>query len=100
MMPAPAVEAKKAKIVDEVVETMEDSLLMFCVRSEGIKVNELNIIRQKMPEATTIRCVKNTLVKRAAEDFPKFQGGDSLLEYSNYWFFVPEEDMRSTVDTW
>merc|ERR1711990_1294246 len=73
---------------------------MFCVRSEGIKVNEINEMRQKFPDEVTIRCVKNTLVKRACEDIPKFQGGDSLLEYSNYWFFVPEEQMRPAVDVW
>merc|ERR1719498_453294 len=53
-----------------------------------------------MPEGTTIRCVKNTLIRRAAEKVPRFQGGDDLLEYSNYWFFCPEEEMRSSVETW
>lgn len=100
MMPSPETIAKKATIVDEVVETMEGSMLMFCVRSEGIPVNEMNILRQQMPEGTTIRCVKNTLVKRAAEQVPKFQGGDDLLVRSNYWFFCPEEDMRETFKTW
>lgn len=96
---AAAIE-KKSKIVDEVRETMENSALMFCVRSEGIKPNDMNAMRQKFPEDVTVRCVKNTLVRRAAEDVPKFQGGDSLLEYSNYWFFVPEDKMRTTVDIW
>ena len=99
-MGAPAIVAKKAAIVDEVKEAMESSALMFCVRSEGIKVNDLNAIRQKLPESVTMRCVKNTLVKRAAEDFPNFQGGDALLAYSNYWFFVPEDQMRPAVDVW
>merc|ERR1719164_294591 len=79
---------------------MEKSALMFCVRSEGIKPNDMNRMRQKYPEEITIRCVKNTLIKRAAEEVPKFQGGDSLLEYSNYWFFVPEQHLRTTVETW
>jgi len=96
----PATVAKKQAIIDEVKETMESSSLMFCVRSEGITVNDMNMMRQKFDDSVTIRCVKNTLVKRAAEQVPKFQGGDSLLEYSNYWFFVPEEQMRPTVETW
>lgn len=99
-MASAAVTAAKAKIVEEVKETMKDSMLMFCVRSEGIKVNDMNAMRQKFDDAVTVRCVKNTLVKRAAEDFPNFQGGDDLLHYSNYWFFVPEDHMRSTYDTW
>jgi len=100
MMPAPQVLAKKAKVVEEVKATLEDTTLMFCVRSAGLKVNELNALRQKLPESVTMRCVKNTLVKRAVEDFPQFQGGDDLLHYSNYWFFVPEDQMRPAVDTW
>jgi large subunit ribosomal protein L10 len=99
-MASAAVVAKKSAIVEEVKGHMGDSALMFCVRSEGIKVNEMNAMRQKFDDSVTVRCVKNTLVKRAAEDYPQFQGGDSLLEYSNYWFFVPEEAMRSTVEVW
>jgi hypothetical protein len=100
MMAAPAVVAKKAKVVDEVKDAMEDAMLAFCVRSEGIQVNDMNMLRQKFDDEVTVRCVKNTLFKRAAEEVPKFQGGDELLAYSNYWFFVPEASMRSTVDTW
>ena len=96
---AVAVE-KKAKVVAEVVDTMQDAMMMWCVRSESITVNDMNMMRQKFPEGVTIRCVKNTLVKRAAEEVPRFQGGDSLLAYSNYWFFVPEEHVRVTYDTW
>ena len=92
--------AKKKIVVDAVVETMQDSALMFCVRSEGITVNDMNMMRQKFPEEVKIRCVKNTLVKRAAMEVPKFQGGDSLCAYSNYWFFVPEEHLRETFETW
>jgi len=100
MMGAAWAVEKKSKIVEEVKETMDGSLLMFCVRSEGISVNDMNMMRQKFPDDVTIRCVKNTLVKRAAEDFPRFQGGDALLKKSNYWFFVPETSMRDAVDTW
>lgn len=100
MMPSEATIAKKAQVVEEVVTMMEDAMLMYCVRSEGIKVNEINMLRQKFPEEVKIRCVKNTLVARAAEQVPKFQGGDELLEKSNYWFFVPETHLREGVDTW
>ena len=99
-MGSAAAVAKKAAVVEEVQAAMEPAALMFCVRSEGITVNDMNMMRQKFSDDVTIRCVKNTLVKRAVEDYPRFQGGDSLLAYSNYWFFVPEASMRSTVDTW
>merc|ERR1719387_3473059 len=96
---AAAIE-KKSKIVDEVRETMENSALMFCVRSEGIKPNDMNAMRQKFPEDVTVRCVKNTLVKRAAQEVPKMQGLDDLCKRSNYWFFVPEGSVRPTFETW
>ena len=99
-MGSDATVAKKSAVVEEVKEILADTSLMFCVRSEGITVNDINMLRRKFPESVTMRCLKNTLVKRAVEDFPKFQGGDALLEYSNYWFFCPEDDMRSTVDIW
>ena len=92
--------AKKAALVEECKAAMEPAALMFCVRSEGITVNDMNKMRQKFPEDVTIKCVKNTLVKRAAEDYPQFQGGDELLVRSNYWFFVPEDKMRETYKTW
>jgi large subunit ribosomal protein L10 len=99
-MASAAVVEKKSKVVTEVREAMDTSMVMWCVRSEGIKVNDMNMMRQKFPEEVTVRCVKNTLVRRAAEEYPQFQGGDSLLEYSNYWFFVPAEHMRETYKTW
>ena len=99
-MGAPAIVAKKAVIVDEVKATLENTMLMFCVRSEGMPVNKMNEVRQRMPEGTTIRCVKNTLVKRAIADDDRFPESDDLLQYSNYWFFVPEANVRETVETW
>ena len=101
-MLSPAQE-KKASLVEEVKAQMQTSSLLFCVRSEGITVNEMNLQRQKFPDSVKIRCVKNTLIHRAAQDFPDFEvvsktGGE--LKFSNYWFFVPEEDMRATVKTW
>lgn len=92
--------AKKSAVVDEVVDTMEKSMLMFCVRSEGISANDMNMMRQRFHEDVTVRCVKNSLVKRAMNKVPRFQGGDSLLTRSNYWFFVPEEHLRTTYTTW
>ena len=99
-MGAPHNIAKKAALVNQLKETLAESSLIFSARSAGLTVNEMNIIRQKMPEGTTIRCVKNTLMRRALQDFPNFQGGASLLENSNFWFFVPETAIRDTVEVW
>lgn len=101
-MGAPSIVAKKAAVVDEVKEVLEESSLLFCARSEGIPVNKINDIRQKLPEGSTMRCVKNTLIKRATESFDNFPVSEEekLTEYSNYWFFVPETEIRETVELW
>jgi len=99
-MVAADVVARKAKLVEEVKATLSDTSLMFCVRSEGLTVNKINEMRQKMPEGTVVRCVKNTLVKRAIEGDARFPLSEELLQYSNYWFFVPEANLRETVELW
>mmetsp|Transcript_64385 Transcript_64385/g.107013 ORF Transcript_64385/g.107013 Transcript_64385/m.107013 type:complete len:231 (-) Transcript_64385:2-694(-) len=93
---------KKTKVVEGVKEVMAESQLMFCVRSEGLQVNELNAFRQTLPEGVVMQCVKNTLIKRAVQDFPHFQadGLESVLHYSNFWFFAPEEQIRPAVEKW
>merc|ERR1719393_1158994 len=55
-----------------------------------------------LPEEIKMRCVKNTLMLKATEDYPQFQAEKlpELLEYSNYWFFVPEDKMRESVKVW
>lgn len=102
MMPGTAALAKKSVEVTQIKEIMEDSQLLFCVRSEGYPVNKLNALRQDLPEGVVMRCCKNTLVLRAAQDFERFSAEDlpSLLHYSNYWFFVPEESMKPAVEKW
>lgn len=108
--------AKKSTVVDKVRENMEDAQLMFCIRSEGITPNQMNLFRQSLPEDIKLQCVKNTLIKVASrpsedgshEGFERFNPAetdkvDDLLQYSNYWFFVPEEKMRDGVkvfDDW
>jgi len=99
-MGAAAVVAKKAAIVDEVKEALDNSMLVFCARSEGIPVNKINDVRQKLPEGTVMRCTKNSLVRRAIADYEQFPESDELLSYSNFWFYVPEGEVRDTVELW
>merc|ERR1711967_174377 len=80
----------------------------FCIRSEGIQPNQLNLFRQSLPEDIKLQCVKNTLVKVASRPddshagYERFNPADTaavdeMLQYSNYWLFVPEERMRESV---
>ena len=93
---------KKQKILETVDQAMKPASLIFCARSEGIKVNSLNAFRQTLPQGVHMQCVKNTLIKIAAKDHEQFDasGLESLCHYSNYWFFVDEDSMRDGVKLW
>uniref|UniRef100_A0A7S0NQ63 Ribosomal protein L10 n=1 Tax=Calcidiscus leptoporus TaxID=127549 RepID=A0A7S0NQ63_9EUKA len=94
--------AKKTKVLESVHEVMAESQLMFCVRSEGLQVNQLNELRQKLPDGVVLKCVKNTLINLAVREHEQFNAPniEELLQYSNYWFFVPETQMRESVKVW
>jgi len=98
---------KKTKQIADYRESMENAALMFCVRSEGIPVNEVNQLRQKFPEDIKIKVCKNNLLKLASqgeglERFSAISGEDELEinRMSNMWFFVPEDKMRESMDLW
>lgn len=101
-MGSPAAYEKKQKVVDALKQEMESATLMFAARSEGIPVNAMNKLRMEFEDidGATVMCAKNTLVKRAAEDYPHFMPEDSLTKYSNLWFFAKEESMRPAVEKW
>ena len=108
-MLSPAQE-KKAEQLEQVQGLMSDKALAFAVRSESIPVNALSELRQKIPEGVQMQCIKNTLMRRAVgaeglERFNAIAGGDGRKDFdvtrkSNYWFFVPEDKMRESVDLW
>merc|ERR1719274_125009 len=86
---------------------MEDAALMFCVRSEGIPVNEMSALRQSFPEDIKIKVCKNNLLQLASEKegvserFGAIAGDEKEINrMSNMWFFVPEDQMRASVDAW
>lgn len=94
--------AKKTEKLEDVRATMSEAQLMFCVRSEGLRVNEINKLRQLLPEGVQMKCVKNTLINLAVKDFEQFNadGIDELLHYSNFWFFASEDKMRESFQIW
>ena len=69
-MPAADVIEKKAKVVDQVKGSMEKAAMIFSVRTEGIKVNDMNRVRQKLPEDVDVTCAKSTLVRTEAWHVP------------------------------
>ena len=106
LMGGAAALAKKEAAVQEIREGMEDAALLFCVRSEGIPVNEMNALRMSMPEDVKIKVTKNNLLKIAAtgeglERFAAVAGEEKeITRMSNIWFYVPEDKMKTTVTGW
>ena len=106
LMAGAAALAKKEAAVQEIREGMEDAALLFCVRSEGIPVNEMNALRMSMPEDVKIKVTKNNLLKIAAtgeglERFAAVAGEEKeITRMSNIWFYVPEDKMKPTVEGW
>eukprot|EP00302_Diacronema_sp_CCMP2436_P021744 CAMPEP_0179975604 /NCGR_PEP_ID=MMETSP0983-20121128/38803_1 /TAXON_ID=483367 /ORGANISM="non described non described, Strain CCMP 2436" /LENGTH=272 /DNA_ID=CAMNT_0021892113 /DNA_START=57 /DNA_END=875 /DNA_ORIENTATION=+ len=89
--------AKKQDTIDGVKARLDASSLIFTFRSDGVEVNKLRGLRDKMPPSSTIVMVKNRLMKRAIQG-TKWDHLDSLLEHSNYWAFVPEDDIKPSID--
>lgn len=106
LMGGAAALAKKEAAVQDIREGMADATLLFCVRSEGIPVNEINALRMNMPEDVKIKVTKNNLIKIAAagEGLERFAGiageEQEITRMSNIWFYVPEDKMKSTVEGW
>ena len=101
-MAGEAGRARRSALLEDVKAVMEPASLMFNVRTEGLQVNELNNLRMSLPEGVVMKCCKNTLVNLAAADYPQFDAPEraDLLHYSNYWFFVPEDQMKDGIKSW
>jgi large subunit ribosomal protein L10 len=94
----PANLGKKQDTIESVKAKLEDSALIFTFRADGAQVNKLRELRNNMPAKSSITLVKNRLMKRAIEGDAKWDHLDPLLEYSNYWAFVHEEDIKASVE--
>lgn len=72
-------DAKEA-LVGKVHEKLMSAQAVFLVDYRGLKVSEINDLRQKLREASSeLEVVKNTLLKRAAQGTP----ADALAEHFN-----------------
>ena len=91
---ASSLEGKKTT-VEAVKGLLEESEMVFTIPASSIKVGEMQKLRRSMPEGTTVRVVKNTLMERAVAG-TEYEVATSLLSGANLWFFI-EEDISSTI---
>ena len=96
--------AGKAALVESVSGDLDESMLAFSVQGEGISVKVIDDLRNKLPETSKARMVKNTLMKRAGEksgwDADFLSSAEPLLSKSNLWFFAPESDLKATIEAY
>eukprot|EP00467_Chlorarachnion_reptans_P005857 CAMPEP_0114512568 /NCGR_PEP_ID=MMETSP0109-20121206/15053_1 /TAXON_ID=29199 /ORGANISM="Chlorarachnion reptans, Strain CCCM449" /LENGTH=263 /DNA_ID=CAMNT_0001692277 /DNA_START=66 /DNA_END=857 /DNA_ORIENTATION=+ len=81
---------RKEETVAFLKDNMEKSELVFGMRYNGFKVKEIEALRKKLPEDSSMRIAMNTLVKRAGEEVSGFEGIGPACKGDNAWWFVGE----------
>ncbi|MCY4378540.1 MAG: 50S ribosomal protein L10 [Candidatus Dadabacteria bacterium] len=60
-------KAEKQKVVDDLASRFQSVSSMFVVEYQGLKVNEMDVLRKKLRQTNTeFRVVKNTLLEKAS----------------------------------
>jgi len=85
----------KKETVDKVKVLLDSSEMIFSVPASGISVSQVQSLRRSLPDGTTMRVVKNTLMKRAIKGTDYEVAGEAI-NGANMWFFI-EEDIGGTV---
>jgi large subunit ribosomal protein L10 len=92
---ASTLEHKKEK-VSRVKSLLDSSLMIFSVPGSSLTVKEVQTLRRKLPETTTVSVVKNKLMARALEGTDFNAASGTLLKGSNMWFFI-QEDIQGSM---
>jgi large subunit ribosomal protein L17 len=89
----------KADTVKSVKILLDDSVFVFGIPNEDIEGQQIVSLRKSMPEGTTAKCIKNTLMHIACEG-TEWAVVDPLLKKANLWFFVDEDvNMKQTIES-
>eukprot|EP00527_Entomoneis_sp_CCMP2396_P000374 CAMPEP_0198142164 /NCGR_PEP_ID=MMETSP1443-20131203/5031_1 /TAXON_ID=186043 /ORGANISM="Entomoneis sp., Strain CCMP2396" /LENGTH=197 /DNA_ID=CAMNT_0043805121 /DNA_START=193 /DNA_END=786 /DNA_ORIENTATION=- len=87
----------KTETISQVKELLNASEMIFSIPASALTVKETEKLRLSVPETTTIRVVKNKLMKIAVDstDYSCLID-DPLLKGANLWFFI-EDDISGTI---
>lgn len=98
--------AGKRKRVESVTEDIDGATLLFAFDGAGLDVKIMDDLRVRLPEPSTAKIVKNTLMSRAGAaagwSEATLDGAKDILAGSSFWVFS-SEDMRGTLkayDEW
>jgi large subunit ribosomal protein L10 len=89
---------KKVLKVETVQERLKTAQFIFQVPLAGIGMSQISKFKRTLPEGTTMKTVKNTLMIRAIEDTNWGILG-KLCNQSTIWLFV-DEDIKGSVEAY
>jgi large subunit ribosomal protein L10 len=89
---------KKSLKVDNVQERLQTAQFVFQVPLAGLGMSQISKFKRTLPEGTTMKTVKNTLMLRAIKDTDWAVLG-TLCKQSTIWLFV-DEDIKGSVEAY
>ena len=90
--------AGKEATVANVKELLDTSEMIFSMPCSSLKVSQMETLRQAIPESTSVKIVKNTLMRIAVKGTDYETVTESaLLKGANMWFFI-DDDISGTID--
>lgn len=79
---------------------MHESKVVVGLRYQGLTVKQMQQFRRSLPEDSTLLVVKNTLVRRAAENVEGWSNLSTAAKGDNAWLFSTEESISSSFKAW
>lgn len=87
----------KREIVDELKQTLSESILAFVIDYQGLTVAEITNLRRKLrPSGAVCKVTKNTFMGIAIKEEEKWQPLNDLLKGANAFVLV-KEDFSSAI---
>lgn len=91
--------AKKEEIVSTLRGKMDGSMLMFGMRFTEMPVKQMEGLRRKLPEGSSMFVAKNSLVRIAVSDdkYEAFRPIEQTTTRDNVWVFADEDSVAPTM---
>jgi large subunit ribosomal protein L10 len=82
----------KQEIIDDLKQTLSESQLAVVINYQGLSVAEITDLRRRLiPKGAVCQVTKNTLMRIAVEDDPKWQPMTELLKGSSAFVLVKDD---------
>jgi len=89
--------SRYSKQIALIKKKLADSHIIFCMPLAGLTANQIQDLKNRLPESTVCSAVKNKFLKHAVGDFPQFGAIDPLLACPRLWFFCTEDSFKPTL---